>query len=175
MRLGPADEATVGDRVVFYRRRKDITQEVLARLPGRSTDRIAEVFIHTQTERWSRLGLLLPDLIADAWHATCTTTGEPQRRPFGQLALVWHVTAGMLDRIGEQGLPWIAAERTMTAAECSADDLLIAAAAWRLAVVLRHSGRLQESLDVPLATADALRPHLTRSPQRVAGRAARLR
>lgn len=250
MRSG--DEATVGERVAFYRRRKGVTQEVLAGLLGRSVEwlaqfergakeldsistivsiadalviepvrllpgafttrrrelrdavigtapdsvtaiksamlrcngaarilgvpdqraidhtmlatRINEAFVFSQTERWSRLGLLLPDLIVDAWHATRTTTGDPQRRAFGQLALVWHVTSGMLDRIGEPDLPWIAAERSMAAADLSEDDLLIAAAAWRLAVVLRHNGRLLEATDLPLAAASALRPSLAQSP-----------
>ena len=226
MRL--TDEATVGERVAFYRRRKGITQEVLAGLLGRSVEwlaqfergvkeldrlstivaiadalgiepvkllpaaftarrrelrdtvigtapdcvtaikaamfryngsarvlgvpdrtptrhaelavRINEAFACSQTERWSRLGSLLPDLIADAWQAANTSTGELQHRAFGQLALVWRVTSGMLDRIGEKDLPWIAAERDMAAADRSGDDLLIAGAAWRLAVVLRHNG-----------------------------------
>jgi transcriptional regulator with XRE-family HTH domain len=247
------DEATVGERVAFYRRRKGITQEVLAGLLGRSVEwlaqfergakeldrlstivaiadalgiepgrllpaafttrrrelhdavigtapdsvaaikaamfcyngsacvlgvpdrspvgdaqlavRINEAFVCSQTERWSRLGLLLPDLIADAWQAAHTSTGELRHRAFGQLSLVWRVTSGMLDRIGEKDLPWIAAERDMAAADRSADDLLVAGAAWRLAVVLRHNGRLQESIDVPVTTADALRPQLDGSPQ----------
>lgn len=127
--------------------------------------RINEACIHSKTERWSRLGPLLPDLIADAWQATRISTGDEQRRAFGQLSLVWRVTSGMLDRIGEKDLPWIAAERDMAAADLSEDNLIIAEAAWRLAVVLRHNGRLQESVDVPLTTADALRPHLAKSPQ----------
>ncbi|MGH3849024.1 MAG: hypothetical protein ACRDRT_04865, partial [Pseudonocardiaceae bacterium] len=111
------------------------------------------------------LGPLLPDLIADAWQAAHTSTGELQCRAFGQLSLVWRVTSGMLDRISEKDLPWIAAERDMAAAERSEDGLLIAGAAWRLAVVLRHNGFLQESIDVPVAAADALRPWLAQSPQ----------
>lgn len=256
LRLGGmrfTDEATVGERVAFYRRRKGITQEVLAGLLGRSVEwlaqfergakeldrlstivaiaevlgiepvkllpaafttrrrelrdavigtapdsvaaikdamfryngsarvlgapdrppvgpaelavRINEAFVCSQTECWSRLGLLLPDLIADAWQAANTSTGDVQHRAFGQLSLVWQVTSGMLDRIGEKDLPWIAAERDMTAADRSGEDLLVAGAAWRLAVVLRHNGCLQESIDVPVATADALRPQLAQSPQ----------
>jgi len=133
--------------------------------PAELAERINEAFVCTQTERWSRLGLLLPDLIADAWQAAHTSTGELQYRAFGQLSLVWRVTSGMLDRIGEKDLPWIAAERDMTAADRSGDDLLIAGAAWRLAVVLRHNGCLQESIDVPAASADVLRPRLAQSPQ----------
>jgi transcriptional regulator with XRE-family HTH domain len=247
------EEATVGERVAFYRRRKGITQEVLAGLLGRSVEwlaqfergvreldrlstivavadalgiepakllpaaftarrrelrhavigtapdsvvaiknamfryngsarvlgvpdrppvgpaelaaRINEACACGQTESWSRLGPLLPDLIADAWQAAHTSTGGLQHRAFGQLSLVWRATSGMLDRIGEKDLPWIAAERGMAAAERSEDGLLVALASWRLSVALRHNGLLQESIDVPVATADALRPQLAQSPQ----------
>jgi transcriptional regulator with XRE-family HTH domain len=247
------DEATVGERVAFYRRRRGITQEVLAGLLGRSVEwlaqfergakeldrlstivaiasalgiepvkllpaaffahrqelhdtvlgtapdsvpaiksamfryngtarllgvpdrapvdrnglcrRIDEAFGYSQTERWSALGPLLPDLIADGWHAAHTTTGEDAARGFGLLSQVHHVTSGMLDRIGEPELSSIAAERALAAAERSENDLLVAVAAWRLAVVLRHDGQLQEATDVPMAAADALRGHLGESPQ----------
>ncbi len=251
--VGLIEEATVGERVAFYRRRKGITQEVLAGLLGRSVEwlaqfergvreldrlstivavadalgiepakllpaafttrrrelrgavigtapdsvaaikaamfryngsarvlgvperppvgpaelavRINEAFACSQAERWSRLGPLLPDLIADAWQAAHTSTGERQHHAFRQLHLVWRVTTGMLGRIGEKDLPWIAMERNMAAAERSEDSLLIAGAAWGLAAVLRNHGRLQESIDVPVATADVLRPQLAQSPQ----------
>lgn len=127
--------------------------------------RIDHAFRCSQTERWSELGPLLPDLIADGWRAAHTTSGDAQRRGFGLLSLVYRVTSGMLDRIGEPDLPWIAAERDMAAAERSADPLLIAGAAWRLAVVLRHSGRLVESTEVPLAAADALRSDALARPE----------
>jgi transcriptional regulator with XRE-family HTH domain len=251
--VGLIEEATVGERVAFSRRRKGITQEVLAGLLGRSVEwlaqfergvreldrlstivavadalgiepakllpaaftaqrrelrdavigtapdsvaaikaamfryngsarvlgvperppvgpaepavRINEAFVCSQTARWSQLGPLLPDLIADTWQAAHTSIGERQYRALGQLSLVWQVTSRMLDRIGEKDLPWIAVERSMTAAEHSEDDLLIAVAAWRLAMALRHNGLIQESIDIPVATADALRPRLAQSPQ----------
>ncbi|MDQ3886264.1 MAG: hypothetical protein M3308_04440 [Actinomycetota bacterium] len=62
---------------------------------------------------------------------------------------MYRVTSGMLDRIGEPDLPWIAAERGMTAAERSENPPLIAGAAWRLAVVLRHASRITESMKYP--------------------------
>ena len=247
------DEATVGERVAFYRRRRGVTQEVLAGLLGRSVEwlaqfergareldrlstivaiahalgiepvkllpaaffthrrelhdsvlgtapdsvpaiksamfryngtarllgvpdrapvdqnglrrRIEEAFGHSQTERWSALGPLLPDLIADGWHAAHTTTGEDTARGFGLLFQVHHVTSGMLDRIGEPELSSVAAERALAAAERSENDLLVAVAAWRLAVVLRRDGQLQEATEVPVAAADALRGRLGESPQ----------
>jgi transcriptional regulator with XRE-family HTH domain len=36
------DEATIGERIAFYRRRKGITQEVLAGLLGRSVEWLAQ-------------------------------------------------------------------------------------------------------------------------------------
>ncbi|MGH4021857.1 MAG: helix-turn-helix domain-containing protein [Pseudonocardiaceae bacterium] len=211
------NEATVGERVAFYRRRRGVTQEVLAGLLGRSVEwlaqfergareldrlstivaiahalgiepvkllpaaffthrrqlhdtvlgtapdcvpaiksamfryngtarllgvpdrapvdhqalhhRIQEAFGHSQTERWSALGPLLPDLIADGWHAA--HTGQDTDRGFGLLSQIHHVTSGMLDRIGEPELSSIAAERALAAAERSENDLLVAVAAWR--------------------------------------------
>ncbi|MEO7194080.1 MAG: hypothetical protein ABIZ05_04540, partial [Pseudonocardiaceae bacterium] len=90
---------------------------------------------------------------------------ERQRRAFGQLSLVWRVTSGMLDRTGEKHLSWATVERAMAAAERSDHDLLIAGAAWRLAAALRSNGLLPESIDVPVAVADTLRPLLAQSPQ----------
>jgi hypothetical protein len=122
--------------------------------------RIAQAFGCSQTERWSQLGPLLPDLLADAWHAVHAHADDARRRAWGLQSLVYRVTSGMLDRIGERELPWIAAERAMAAAEHTEDPLLLAGAAWRMAVVLRHAGRIQASTDVPARAADALRPLL---------------
>jgi transcriptional regulator with XRE-family HTH domain len=122
--------------------------------------RIAHAFRCSQTERWSQLGPLLPDLLADAWHAVHAYTGDDQHRAWGLQSLTYRVTSGMLDRIGERELPWIAAERAMVAAERTEHPLLLAGAAWRMSVVLRHTGRIEASTEVPARAADALRPRL---------------
>ncbi|MGW4110218.1 helix-turn-helix domain-containing protein [Actinosynnema sp. NPDC004786] len=123
--------------------------------------RIEKAFLCSQTERWSDMAPLVPDMIADSWHLVDAAGSEQDKREALRLqALVYRVTSGMLDRLGEPHLPWVAAERSLHAAQESRDPLLIAGGAWRLAVVLRHAGRLQESTDAPVAAADALRPHL---------------
>ncbi|MBB5158712.1 transcriptional regulator with XRE-family HTH domain/tetratricopeptide (TPR) repeat protein [Saccharopolyspora phatthalungensis] len=115
-------------------------------------------FVCSQTEQWSRMAPLVPGMIADSYHASRQAVTDAEKRRAKTLeALVYRVTSGMLDRLGEPRLPWVAAERSMAAAEMTEDPLLIAGGAWRLAVVLRHSGRLTESTDVPTAAADALR------------------
>jgi hypothetical protein len=101
---------------------------------------------------------MVPDMIADSWYLVHhAVTDEQRREAFELQALTYRVTSGMLDRLGETHLPWVAAERSMHAAEQTGNSLLIAGGAWRLSVVLRHAGRLTESTDVPLAAADALR------------------
>ncbi|MET0235427.1 MAG: helix-turn-helix transcriptional regulator [Kibdelosporangium sp.] len=123
--------------------------------------RIERAFVCSQTERWSEMAPLIPGMIADAWHLVHAAQTEQQRNHAYRLqALVYRVTSGMLDRLGETHLPWVAAERSMYAAEQTGDQLLIAGGAWRLAVVLRHAGRLLESTDLPIAAADAIRPTL---------------
>ncbi|SDF98959.1 hypothetical protein SAMN05216553_104493 [Lentzea fradiae] len=122
---------------------------------------VERAFVCSQTERWSDMAPLVPDMISDAWHLVRNAeTDDERRQAFGLQALVYRVTSGMLDRLGESHLPWVAAERSMHAAEQTGDPLLIAGGAWRLAVVLRHAGRLTESTDVPVAAADALRHRL---------------
>jgi transcriptional regulator with XRE-family HTH domain len=110
-------------------------------------------FGYSQTERWSDLGPLLPDLLQDA-HRAVALHETPET--LGLLSLTYRLTSGMLDRIGEVHLPWIAAERASAAAERSQNPLLIAGAAWRWSVVLRHAGELEDSHDIPMAAADRL-------------------
>lgn len=127
--------------------------------------RMEHAFVCSQTERWSEMAPFVPGMIADAWHLVQNATTDAERHEAYELqALVYRVTSGMLDRLGESHLPWVAAERSMSAAERTADPLLVGGGAWRMAVVLRHAGRLTESTDAPVAAADALRPMLN-SPQ----------
>jgi transcriptional regulator with XRE-family HTH domain len=127
------------------------------------TRTVARAFSYSQTERWSDLGPLLPDLLDDVHQAVAVQEDLATLR---LLSLAYRVTSGMLDRIGEPHLPWIAAERAGAAADRSGDPLLIAGAAWRWSVVVRHAGELQDSHDIPVAAAERLAPDLDRaSPQ----------
>ena len=129
--------------------------------PADLRSRMERAFVCSQTERWSEMAPFVPDMIADAWDLVRHAESDAERRDAYELqALVYRVTSGMLDRLGETHLPWVAAERSMFAAEQTSDPLLIGGGAWRLAVVLRHAGRLTESTDAPVAAAEALRPYL---------------
>lgn len=127
------------------------------------TRTVQRAFGYSQNERWSDLGPLLPDLLDDAHHAVAVQENPDTLR---LLSLAYRVTSGMLDRIGEPHLPWIAAERASAAADRSGDPLLIAGAAWRWSVVVRHAGELQESHAIPVAAAE----HLVPDPDRAGPR-----
>ncbi|WP_154697526.1 hypothetical protein [Lentzea guizhouensis] len=51
-------------------------------------------------------------------------TDDERKRAYELQALVYRVTSGMLDRLGEPELPRITAERSMAAAERTGDPLL---------------------------------------------------
>ncbi|NUT49920.1 MAG: helix-turn-helix transcriptional regulator [Saccharothrix sp.] len=98
--------------------------------------RVERAFVCSQTERWSEMAPHVPDMIADVWHLVRNAKTEQDRvRAYGLQALVYRVTSGMLDRLGESQLPWVAAERSMAAAERTGDPLLIAGGAWRLQIL----------------------------------------
>lgn len=121
---------------------------------------VERAFRYSRAERWSDLGPVLPDLLDGVHRAAATREDHETLR---LLSLAYRVTSGMLDRIGETHLSWIAAERAGAAADRSGDPLLVAGAAWRWAVVLRHAGELEDSHEVPLAAARRLNPSLEHS------------
>ena len=160
--IGTAPEWVPAIRGAMMRRPRETGSEELVHVEA-LTRTVERAFRYSQTERWSDLGPLLPDLLRDV-HRAVTVREDPQ--VLRLLSLAYRVTSGMLDRIGEAHLPWIAAERAAAAAERSEDPLLIAGAAWRWAVVLRHAGELEESHDVPMAAARRLSIDLRRSGPR---------
>ncbi|MFD7654240.1 hypothetical protein ACFV4N_09715 [Actinosynnema sp. NPDC059797] len=133
--------------------------------PEHLRTRIERAYRYTMMSRLSDKAPLIPGMIADSWHLKHLAEGEEQKREAAGLqALVYRTTSSLLDQMGEPHLAWIAAERSMRAAEESGDPLLIANGAWPLSIILRHTGRLTESTDAPIAAADALRSRLD-SPQ----------
>jgi hypothetical protein len=63
----------------------------------------------------------------------------------------------MLKKLGEHDLAWIAADRSILAAERAEDPLLVAASAYRLANVFASAGRTEEAEDVAMSAAAAIR------------------
>jgi transcriptional regulator with XRE-family HTH domain len=71
------DEATVGEQVLFYRRRKGITQEVLAGLLGRSVEWLAQ--FERGAKELDRLSTIVA--IADALGSSRSSCSLPRSPP----------------------------------------------------------------------------------------------
>lgn len=107
------------------------------------------------------LAAMLPDLIAEARHATREMTGDDQVTGWGLLATGYEIAAGVTCMIGKEDLAWIAVERAMTAASRSDDELTRASAEHFAAWVYRRQGRYDECQRVATRAAAAHEPRLT--------------
>ena len=116
-----------------------------------------------QAARYARAGQLLPRLIRSA-EAASRATGPAAPSTCAIRRDVYDLTAALLNRVGEPGLAWAAADRAMLAAECSGDPLLAAASAWRLSHVLTSRKYPSQAQEVAMAAAVALE-RLMASPE----------
>ena len=70
-----------------------------------------------QAAHYEEAGLLCSRLIGDAQRAARELTGDDRRGASGVLAETYHITAKTLTKVGETELAWIAAERSLPAAQ----------------------------------------------------------
>jgi hypothetical protein len=99
-----------------------------------------------QACRYSELVSQLPGLLADL-HAVCVTlTGDARRHASALLADAYHVAAGFLLKVGDQGLAHLAADRSMSAALASQDPLMVGASARIVTHTLMNSGQLTAAI-----------------------------
>jgi hypothetical protein len=117
---------------------------------------VAEVNGLYQRTRYAIVGELLAGLVMEARHATRTLRDADQRRAYGLLAEIYHVTAKTLSRVGEPGLAWIVAERSIDAAAHAETPLLMAASAYHLGQALLRGGHFAEAATVVTRAAESL-------------------
>jgi transcriptional regulator with XRE-family HTH domain len=85
-----------------------------------------------QAAHYEEAGLLCSRLIGEAQRATRELTGDDRRGAFGVLAETYHITSKTLTKVGEAEMAWIAAERSLPAAQSAELPLLLAASAYHL-------------------------------------------
>jgi transcriptional regulator with XRE-family HTH domain len=108
-----------------------------------------------QATRYEATGDLLPRLIRSVETAS-RIQGLAVPALCAVRALTYDTAAALLNRIGEPALAWTAADRAMSAAECSGEPLLAAAGAYRLSYVFTSRQRPREALELAVTAADAL-------------------
>jgi transcriptional regulator with XRE-family HTH domain len=117
---------------------------------------VAEANRLYQETRYAVVGELLTGLIVEVRHATRNLRDTDQQRAYGVLAEVYHVTAKTLSRVGEPGLAWIVAERSIAAAAHAETPLLMAASAYHLGQALLRGGHYAEAASVVTRAAESL-------------------
>jgi transcriptional regulator with XRE-family HTH domain len=120
------------------------------------TGRTKAAYHRYQATRYEEAGRLIPGLIRDV-----ETAGSGQRGICRARALIYDTTAALLNRVGEYGLAWAAADRAVSAATQSGEPLLAALSAYRLAYVLPNRKHAAEAVDVAMSAAGALEHAMT--------------
>ena len=117
---------------------------------------------------YSELIKYLPALLTRLHAACLALTGEAQNRAFSLSADAHHVAAGLLLKLDDQGLAYLAADRSMRAAQTSGDPVTVAASARIITHTLMSGGHLGTAIttagnqatridhDIPAHTPDSL-------------------
>ncbi len=113
---------------------------------------IADVWHAYQASRYGLVIRRLPALLAEAHHAAGAYTGDERTRAQSLLGQAYHAAATILVKVGETDLAWVAAERGLTYAQNSADQIVIASLLRSVTHALLSNGRFTAASQL---TADA--------------------
>jgi len=113
---------------------------------------------------FARLAAMLPPLIGEA-RLTARSAGAPAS---GLLAQTYDLAAALMVHMGKEDLAALGAERAITAATATGDELLHAMLQGHYAWVLLHQGRLAESEHLAVAAADGIEPSFSAPARHVA-------
>jgi transcriptional regulator with XRE-family HTH domain len=103
--------------------------------------RAEQAWDYAHGSEYENLSELLGTLIPELEYATRKATGEDRRRACIAKAKAYHAAAGVLSKMDELAAAWVAVDRSISAAEEADDPLLMAAGAFRLAIVFQNSRR----------------------------------
>jgi transcriptional regulator with XRE-family HTH domain len=113
---------------------------------------------------FAHLAAILPPLIGEA-RLTAQTAGPPAS---SLLAQIYDLAANLMVHMGKEDLAALGAERAITAATASGDELLQATLEGTYAWVLLHQGRLAESEQLADTVADSIEPSFSAPAEHVA-------
>lgn len=99
-----------------------------------------------QACRYSELTRNLPRLLARLHAACLSLSGDEQRQAFALSADAHHVAAGLLLKLDDRGLAYLAADRSMRAAQASEDPVTIGASARIITHTLMNGGHLTAAI-----------------------------
>lgn len=141
---------------------------------GAASAAVSQAWDLLHASRYVELADMLPDLLTGLDLSARQHRASAARRMFALSAQAYQVAAALLAKLGETDAAWIAAERSVGAAERARDELLACAGEFRLAHVFLQAGRLaegQRAVSVALTSLHQ-RPEAHLDPARVALRGA---
>lgn len=118
--------------------------------------RAEEAWDYAHGSEYENLSDLLGTLIPELEYGVRKTTGLDRRRICVAKAKAYHAAAGVLSKLGETGAAWVAVDRSIAAAEEAEDPLLMAAGAFRLAIVFLNSRRPELAIQTARTAVNAL-------------------
>ncbi|MGW6502906.1 helix-turn-helix domain-containing protein [Nonomuraea angiospora] len=146
----------------------ELIQAVEPTGPAELERMLREVWRAYQGARYSYVIRTLPGLLGEAHHAVRAGGGDARLASLGALGQVYHAAASILTKVGEADLAWIAAERGLTFARESGDQLVTASLLRSVTHALLSNGRYEAakqltedaaellSSDLPYATPELL-------------------
>lgn len=111
----------------------------------------------THAGRYTELSELLRSLVPDLETAARAVPEDQQAEVFELLAATYQACSASLAKLGEPEAAWIAADRSMTAAERAGNPMLVAAGAFRLVFVFLTARHYDQAEETARTAADALR------------------
>ncbi|MGV9375755.1 helix-turn-helix domain-containing protein [Nonomuraea sp. NPDC003707] len=142
----------------------ELIQAVEPPCPAELERMLGEVWRAYQGARYSYVIRTLPGLLGEAHHAVRAGGGDARLASLGVLGQVYHAAASILTKVGEADLAWIAAERGLTFARESGDQLVTASLLRSVTHALLSNGRYEAAKQLTEDAAELLSsdlPHAT--------------
>jgi transcriptional regulator with XRE-family HTH domain len=157
------DVPAIRDALMTPRRLSRVLYRQSAEPPGIEISRAAQLVEYAwadyQRGSLGRVVAALPGLIQTAQRLEDSAGGGSQA--WALSARTHHLAATAMAKLGEADLAWIAAERSMQAADRSDDPLVLASAARAGTHALLSVGRYEDAMDLGMTAARWLRGRLT--------------
>lgn len=119
-------------------------------------ERAEQAWDYAHGSEYENLSDLLGTLIPELEYAVRKAAGADRQRVCIAKAKAYHAAAGVLSKLGEMGAAWVAVDRSIAAAEEADDPLLMAAGAFRLAIVFQNGRRHDLATQVAKTAVNAL-------------------
>jgi len=123
---------------------------------------VEDVWNAYQASRFGYVTNTLVRLIPAFKMAAYTYTDADRTLAYGRLALLYHVAASTLTKLGEPDLAWNASDRGVQAAQLSENPVIIGSLLRSVAHSLLSTGDYAEAIRLTRDAADFYQPHLTK-------------